>query len=130
MTAAPSVARSSFRRFGGRFVGFAAVTVAAIALSALGVAQVFGGPGDHAAIRASAFTAIVIQLTAFRATLLLAPRNILAAIAAGAVVRLAGLIALAVLAQTTLRVPLPAALISLVVFYLPSTLMEPLFLRS
>jgi hypothetical protein len=118
------------RRLLGGFAGFAAATVAIIALSALILTQVFEGPGDRPAIRASAFVAIVIQLTAFRAARLLVSRNLLAAIALGAGMRLIGLVVFALLAQTTLGLPLPASLISLVVFYLLSTLMEPLFLRS
>jgi hypothetical protein len=131
MTAGRSTALvSPLRRFAGGYAGFAVMTVALTTAAALILAGFFDAPIDRAAIRASAFAAIVIQLTAFRATRLLMPRNILAGIAVGAGLRFMGLLGFALLAQTVLRLPLSTALLSLVVFYFPSTLMEPLFLRS
>ena len=110
--------------------GFAAATIALIASSASLLTLAFNGPGDTNAIVVSGFVAAVVQIAAFPAIRGLAAKNIMIGWGAGTLVRFLGLVIYALLAGTVLGLPLPAALISLMVFYFLSMVIEPLFLRS
>ena len=89
----------------------------------------FTQTGSADAIRLSAIVAAVVQIAAFTATKLMAPRNLVAAWGAGSLVRLLALVVYALLAVQVLRLAAAPALLSLVAFFFLSTLVEPLFLR-
>jgi hypothetical protein len=111
-------------------VGFAVATVALTAFAGWALTLGFRGPGDSSAIADSAAIALVVQVGTFPIIRILAGRNLMAGIGAGAFVRLLTLIGYAVAASKVLLLPLPTALISLFVFYFLSMVIEPLFLRS
>jgi len=112
---------------------YAALTMAIIGLAAwlltLTFADASAGGGAGGAIRLSAIVATVVQLAAFVATKLVAPRNVMAAWGAGSLVRLLTLLVYAFVAVKLLNLPATPALLSLVVFFFLATLLEPLFLR-
>lgn len=108
---------------------YAATTIGMIALVAWLLGLMFGGAGSWAAIRVSAVVAAVVQIGAFTATRLMAPRNVMAAWGAGSLVRLLTLIVYALLATKVLGLAASPALISLAAFFFLSTLLEPVFLR-
>jgi hypothetical protein len=108
---------------------YALVAVASIVITGWLLALGFSGPRDAAAIRLSAIVAIVVQLTAFAVTKMLAPRHLVAGWGAGSLLRLLTLGVYALLAVKVLGVAPVAALVSLATFLFISTLIEPLFLR-
>jgi hypothetical protein len=110
--------------------GFAAATIALIAVFGWVMTLFFRGPGDSIAIRISAVVAAAIQIAAFPAVKGLATRNLMLGWAAGTFVRFLTLVFYALAAGPVLHLPLPAALVSLFVFYFLSMVIEPLFLRS
>lgn len=110
--------------------GFAGATIGLIGISAWLLTLAFHGPGDSAAIGMSAVVAAVVQIAAFPAVRGLATKNMLLGWGAGSLIRLLSLIVYALLAGSILHRPLPAALLSLLVFYFLSMVIEPLFLRS
>jgi hypothetical protein len=120
----------SKRRVSGGLPGFVAATLGLIGLTGAMLTLAFRGPGDNKAILVSAVAATLVQITAFRAVKKLMGTNLLAGLGAGALIRLLGLIGYAVVAGSVLGLPLPAALMSLLVFYFVSMLIEPLFLKS
>ena len=112
------------------FPGFAVATLALTGISGWLLTIAFRGPADGSAIATSAVLALVIQLAAFPAVRALAAKNIMLGWGAGSLVRFLSLIVYAALvAAKALLLPLPAALISLLVFYFLSMVIEPLFLR-
>ncbi len=110
--------------------GFAGATIVLIGISAWLMTLAFHGPGDLGAIGVSAVVAAVVQIAAFPAVRSLATKNIMLGWGAGSLIRLLSLIVYALLAGSILHRPLPAALLSLLVFYFLSMVIEPLFLRS
>ena len=108
---------------------FAFATVAAIAVVAWLLTLTMTGTNASSAIGLSALVAAVVQIAAFAVTRSMASRNIVAAWGAGAVVRMLTLFAYGFLAVKVLDLPPVPALISLVVFFFLSTLLEPVFLR-
>ena len=108
---------------------YALVVVGAIALVAWLLTLTMTGAGASSAIGVSALVAAVIQIAAFAVTKGMASKNIIAAWGAGALVRLITLFVYALLAVKVLALPAVPALISLVVFFFLSTLLEPVFLR-
>ena len=125
---APSVVDSRRRMLGG-FPGFAVATLALTVIAAWLLNVGFRGPGDRSAIAIAAAVAIVVQLGAFPIVRALAARNLMLGWGAGAFVRVASLVAYTIAADKVLLLPLPAALISLFVFYFLSMVIEPLFFR-
>lgn len=109
--------------------GFVLATIGLSAIAGLLLSLGFRGPGDLRAITASAIVATVVQVAAFRAVRRMIAGNIMAGLAVGALVRLLGLVAYALIAGPALALPMAAALISLMVFYFLSMMIEPLFLR-
>jgi hypothetical protein len=108
---------------------YALVTIAVIALVAWLLTLAISGAGTTSAIRISAAVAAVVQIAAFAVTRSLIAQNMMAAWGAGALVRMLALFTYAVVAVKVLQLPPMAALVSLVVFFFLSTLLEPLFLR-
>jgi hypothetical protein len=108
---------------------YALVAVASIVITGWLLTLGFTGPRDAAAIRLSAIVAIVVQLTAFAVTKMLAPRHLVAGWGAGSLLRLLTLGVYALLAVKVLGVAPVAALVSLATFLFISTVIEPLFLR-
>ena len=128
MTGGGAVARGS-APFARSWATYAAVAIVSIALTGWLLALAFDGPGDAAAIRLSAIVAVVVQLTAFTVTKMLASRHLVAGWGAGSLLRLVTLVVYALLAVKGLGVAPVAALVSLATFLFMSTLIEPLFLK-
>lgn len=129
MTTPNTMPTDSRRLFAG-LPGFAGATIALVALFGWVMTLVFKGPGDSLAIRISAVVASAVQIAAFPAVKGLAARNIMLGWGAGTLVRFLTLIVYAIAAGTLLHLPLAAALLSLMVFYFLSMVIEPLFLRT
>ncbi len=108
---------------------FAFATVVAIAFVAWILTLAMTGASAASAIGLSAVVAAVVQIAAFTVTRSMAERNIVAAWGAGALVRMLTLFVYGFLAVKILNLPPVPALISLVVFFFLSTLIEPVFLR-
>jgi hypothetical protein len=108
---------------------YSVVTLGVIGLSAWALALAFSRAGSSEAIGLSALVAIVVQVGAFSATRLMAPRNVVAAWGAGSLVRHQTLVVYALLVVKVLGLPAAPALLSLTLFFFLSTLLEPLFLR-
>src|SRR5258708_5698993 len=117
------------RRLFAGLPGFAGATIALIAVSAWAMTLGFKGPGDSVAIRISAVVAAALQIGAFPVIRGLVARNVMIGWAVGSLLRFLTLVLFAVVG-TLLRLPLPAALLSLLVFYFLSMMIEPLFLPS
>jgi len=108
---------------------FAFASAAAIAFVAWLLTLAMSGANATSAIGLSALVAAVVQIAAFAVTASMASRNVVAAWGAGALVRMLTLFVYGFLAVKVLGLPPVPALISLVVFFFLSTLLEPLFLR-
>jgi hypothetical protein len=108
---------------------YALVMVATIAAVAWMLTLALSGPGATSAIGISAAVAAVVQIAAFAVTKSMIPHNVIAGWGAGSLVRLLTLFVYGLLAVKFLGLPPVPALISLVVFFFLSTLLEPLFLR-
>ena len=91
---------------------------------------VFRGPGDRPAVWLSAAVAVVVQLAAFALSHAAGSVSLVARMGTGALVRFVAVVAYAVLVALALKLPLTAALISLVTFFFLSTLLEPLLIKS
>lgn len=109
---------------------YAVIAVTIIAILALVLARAFSGPGDAAVVRLSAVVVAVVQIAAFTMTRLLAPRGVMVGWGAGALLRFVTLAIYALLVVKVLAMPAVAALVSMVVFFFVTTLVEPLLLRT
>lgn len=101
-----------------------------IALAALFTQTVWSSPDASAAVWASAWLAIVVQMVTFSIAKLVARENVMAGWGLGVVLRFATVGAWALLGIKALELPSGPALLSLVAFYFVSTLVEPLFLNG
>jgi hypothetical protein len=108
---------------------YAIVTGATIALFAWILTLAISSAGSSSAIAISAAVAAIVQISAFAVTRSMIARNVVAAWGAGALVRMLSLFVYALLAVKVLGLPAMPALLSLVVFFFASTVLEPLFLR-
>jgi hypothetical protein len=108
---------------------YAVAMLATIALVGWLLTMALGGAGAMNAIGLSAIVAAVVQIAAFGVTRSMIARNVMAAWAAGSLVRFLALFIYGLLAIKVLGLPPVPALISLAVFFFLSTLLEPLFLR-
>ncbi len=103
-----------------------------------GVAVIGGGllslafrdPGSRTAVWVSAGVAVVVQLLAFVVSRAVSFAGLSARMGAGALVRMLGLVAYAVLVAIGLRFPPVPALISLAALLFASSLLEPILIRS
>src|SRR4051812_19434305 len=85
----------------------------------------FRGPGDAAAIWTSGIVAIVLQLAAFSLGRVVGGAgSLVARMGLGALLRLLGLVGYALVVIYVLKMPAPAALISLAAFFFLSTVIE------
>ena len=125
---APSTMTTDSRRLFAGLPGFAAATVALIALSGWAMNLSFHGIGDSLAIRISAVVAAAVQIGAYPVVRRLAIKNPVVGWSAGALIRFVSLIAYGISVATQLvAVPAAAALVSLFVFYFLSMMIEPFF---
>lgn len=108
---------------------YALVTIGVIALVAWLLTLAITGVGTTSAITISAGVAAAVQIAAFGVTRSLIAQNLIAAWGAGALVRMLALFTYAIVAIKVLLLPPMPALVSLVVFFFLSTLLEPFFLR-
>jgi hypothetical protein len=108
---------------------YALAMLATIALVAWMLTLALSGPGATPAIGISAAVAAVVQIAAFAVTRSMIQRNVIAGWGAGSLVRFLALFVYGLIAVKILALPPVPALISLVVFFFLSTLLEPLFLR-
>ncbi len=90
----------------------------------------FRGPGDRPAVWVSAGVAVVLQLVAFAVGRAVSFAGLSARMGAGALVRVLGLIAYALLVALSLRFPPVTALITLAALLFASSLLEPILIRS
>lgn len=108
---------------------YAVTAVTIVAILGWLLARGFTGSADAAAVRLSAVVVAAVQLAAFAMTRLLAPRGVVAAWGAGALLRFVTLAIYALLVVKVLALPAVAALVSMAVFFFVTTLIEPLLLR-
>jgi hypothetical protein len=104
--------------------------VGVVAVVGAGLLAVFRGPGDSTAICVSAAVAVIVQvLASVLGEAAGGQGNPAGRIGIGALVRFLALVAYAVLVATALRLPPPAALVSLALFFFLTTLLEPLLIK-
>lgn len=108
---------------------YAFVMAATIALVAWILTFALTGPGATSAITLSAGVAAIVQIAAFTITRAMMTHNVIAGWGAGALVRFLTLFIYGLLAVKVIGLAPVPALISLVLFFFLSTLLEPLFLR-
>jgi len=108
---------------------YAFATLALIGLVAWLLTFALSGPGAMSAIGLSAAVAAIVQIAAFAMTKSMMTRNVMAGWGAGSLVRFLTLFVYGFLAVKVLGLAPVPALISLVLFFFLSTLLEPLFLR-
>ena len=108
---------------------FAAASVAIIAVLAWVMTLVWTGPGARHGIVVSAVLAFVVQVFAFAAARLAPPDQAMAGWGIGVLLRLVVLMGYALVAPRALSVPAAPALVSLVVFFFATSLVEPLLLK-
>ena len=109
---------------------FAAVSLGVTLVAALVLGVAFAAPEEQRAVWLSAAVAYLVQLLAFAIARFLRRDNVLLGWGMGAFVRLVTLVTFALVFVNALRLPPTAALISLVVCFFATTLIEPLFLTS
>lgn len=105
-------------------------TLGVVVVAGVGLSFVFRGPGGVGAVWTSAAVAFVVQIGAFGLGGLVGPRNLQAKMGIGALLRLAALVAYAVLAVAAIKLPLAAALVSLATFFFLTTVLEPLLIKQ
>src|SRR5438477_9417824 len=98
----PAVQRHPLASRRATWGGFAMITVAMTAISGALLRLAFSGPRDGAAILISGILAVSIQVAAFPIIRQLSARHLTAGWAVGSVVRLATLVAYALLAPNVL----------------------------
>ncbi|HEY2378452.1 MAG TPA: hypothetical protein VGH98_20905 [Gemmatimonadaceae bacterium] len=108
---------------------YAFAIVATIALVAWLLTLALTGPGAVSAIGISAGVAAVVQIAAFAVTRSMVTQNAVAGWGAGSLLRFLTLVIYGLLAVKVIGLAPVPALISLVLFFFLSTLLEPLFLR-
>jgi hypothetical protein len=109
---------------------FAVLSLALIALAAWVITLVYESPDAARAVWISAAVAFSVQVIAFAIVKLSAKTNVMAGWGVGAILRFLVLGVYALVFVKALGLPSAAALISLVVFFFLSTLIEPLLLKS
>ena len=91
---------------------------------------VWTGAEAERAIHASAWLAVGVQVVTFAIARLVARQNVVAGWGLGVLLRFAAVAMWAFLGIKALGIPAGPALLSLVIFYFVSTLVEPLFLNA
>jgi len=108
---------------------YAFAVAAVIALVAWVLTLALTGPGAVSAIGISAVVAAIVQIAAFALTRSMMTQNVVAGWGAGSLVRFLTLFIYGLLAVKVIGLAPVPALVSLVLFFFLSTLLEPLFLR-
>lgn len=108
---------------------YAVIVITIVALIGWLLTLAFPGPRNLTAVGLSGIVVVVVQLASFGMTKLLAPKGLFLGWGAGALLRLATLVIYSLFVVKVLGLPAVAALISMVVFFFLSTLIEPLLLR-
>lgn len=112
-------------------VRFTLAQVALVVLFALLLTRfVWTDPASVRAIQASAWLAVGVQIVTFAIAHLVARQNIMAGWGLGVLLRFATVAAWSLLGIKALGLVAGPALLSLVLFYFVSTLIEPLFLNA
>lgn len=111
-------------------VKHAGLTVAVAVVVGGVIAAILHGPGDRQAIAISMALGVAVQLAAFTLGQKAGRVNLMARLGTGALLRLFTLVIYAVLVTQVFKLPAVAALVSLVVFFFLSTLLEPLLIKS
>ncbi len=114
---------------GTRIARFAGYCAATIAVTGFGLAAVFGARG-RSAIALSAAVAFGVQLLSFAAAWRFRRSNLFAVWGLGTLARFLVLAVYGLVIVRAVGFPPEAALLSLVVFFFLSTLLEPWLLRS
>ena len=128
MTAAGSGMGSGL---GSALVKFSLAQALLVALGALALtAFVWTSPDEARAVRASAWLAVGVQVVTFAIARLVARQNVVAGWGLGVLLRFATVAMWAFLGVKALALAPAPALLSLVLFFFVSTLIEPLFLNA
>jgi hypothetical protein len=101
-----------------------------VAIAYLLVRFVWSDPSGSAAVRASAWLAIGVQIVTFAIARLVARQQVMAGWGLGVLLRFATVAGWGFLGAKALGFDAGPALLSLVLFYFVSTLVEPLFLNT
>lgn len=109
---------------------FAVVSVLLVGLSAALLSLLYSTPDARRAVLISAVLALLVQAAAFAIVRGMARTNVIAGWGLGAMLRLAVLVAYAMVVVPRFGLPSSPATISLAVFLFVTTLVEPLFLKS
>ena len=109
---------------------FAAISLGLTLLAAVVLGVAFDAPAEQRAVWISAGVAYAVQMLAFAIARLIRRDNVMLGWGMGVLMRLVTLVAFALVFVNALGLPPSAALISLVIFFFVTTLLEPLFLVS
>ncbi|HYW33151.1 MAG TPA: hypothetical protein VE869_16740 [Gemmatimonas sp.] len=119
------------RGFGRALVRFTVVQAVLVAVLAFGLVRfVWGSPAEASAVRASAWLAVGVQVVTFAIARLVARQNVMAGWGLGVLLRFATVAMWTFLGVKALGLAVGPALLSLVIFFFVSTLLEPLFLNA
>ncbi len=111
--------------------GFTAAQVTLVVAAALIMQRlVWTDPASAGAVRASAWLAVVVQLFTFAIAMLVARTQVIAGWGLGVLLRFATVAFWGFVGAEALGLPPTPALMSLVVFFFVSTLVEPIFLNA
>lgn len=112
-------------------LGFTAAQGTIVVIAAFVMQRfVWPDPASVDAVRASAWLAIVVQTFTFAIARLVARTQVMAGWGLGVLLRFATVAFWAMLGAKALGLPSTPALMSLVVFYFVSTVIEPIFLNA
>lgn len=119
------------RGFGRALVRFTVVQAVLVAVLAFGLVRfVWGSHAEASAVRASAWLAVGVQVVTFAIARLVARQNVMAGWGLGVLLRFATVAMWTFLGVKALGLAVGPALLSLVIFFFVSTLLEPLFLNA
>lgn len=112
-------------------LGFSAAQVTLVLVAAVIMQRlVWTDPASAGAVRASAWLAVIVQTFTFAIAMLVARTQVMAGWGLGVLLRFATVAFWAFLGAKALGLPSTPALMSLVVFYFVSTVIEPIFLNA
>lgn len=112
-----------------RWAGWTLVLLATAGVGAVAATWLWPGPGVARAVWMSGGVAVAVQLATFALARATQRENVVAGWGAGMIVRIVAIAAYALLVVNRLALPAGPALISLGVFLVVTTVVEPLFLR-
>ena len=119
------------RGFGSALLRFSVVQAVLVVVLAFGLIRfVWSSPAEASAVRASAWLAVGVQVVTFAIARLVARQNVVAGWGLGVLLRFATVAMWAFLGVKALELAQVPALLSLVIFFFVSTLIEPLFLNA